>query len=87
MRARTEVPAQAVNDDVTAYFKTHRERSYPAPQAVTLAAGQLERGLAEQAPRVVPLSRVAVGALFLLAQAVPFGLIGWTAYRDLRVHV
>lgn len=87
VRAQPEVPTQAVNDDVTAFFRTHRERSYPAPQAVALAAGQLERGLTEQASRVVPLSRVAVGVLFLFAQAIPFGLIGWTAYRDLRTHV
>jgi hypothetical protein len=36
---------------------------------------------------VVYLSRLSVAGLFLLIQTIPFGLIGWAAYRDIKVRL
>ena len=38
-------------------------------------------------PHLVSMLRLFSLAMFLLAQAVPFGLIGWAAYRDIKVKV
>ena len=50
-------------------------------------ATQIKEGLEPQAPRVVQLTRTAVGLFFVLVQAIPFGLIGWAAYTDIKVRL
>jgi len=37
--------------------------------------------------RVVPVARTIIVVLFILVQIIPFGLIGWAAWRDLKVTV
>ena len=50
-----------------------------------LAAENIKERLNEQTPRVVMLSRLVCAGLFLLIQLIPFGLVGWAAYRDIHV--
>jgi hypothetical protein len=80
--SRAELPSATVLEDTQHWFQTHS--SYPAPRAVALAADQIKTGLDPQAPRVVQISRIALVVLFLAIQAIPFGLIGWAAYVDIK---
>ncbi|MDX1982857.1 MAG: hypothetical protein SFV51_21485 [Bryobacteraceae bacterium] len=79
------VPSEVVFEDVKHWHETNP--NYPPSRAIEIAANQIKQGLQPQAPRVIYLSRLAVAALFLLIQAIPFGLIGWAAYRDIRAQL
>jgi hypothetical protein len=78
------VPSDTIFEDVRAWHA--HNPSYPPSRAIDIAASQIQNGLEPQAPRVVYVARLFIVFLFLLVQAVPFGLIGWAAYRDIKVH-
>jgi hypothetical protein len=79
------VPAEMIMQDVNEWLQ--HNRIYPAVRAINIAGVRIKEGLDPQAPRVVSLARFSVTALFLLVQLIPFGLIGWAAYRDIKVRV
>jgi len=83
--ARPRVPAEVVFADVHHWHQTNP--NYPPERAISLAAEQIRTGLVAQAPRLVSTMRFVAIILFLLAQALPFGLVGWAAYRDIKVKV
>lgn len=83
--SRAEIPAEVVLADIRQWLQTNQV--YPTDKAVELAAEQIKAGLDPQTPRVVYLSRLALIVLFLLVQALAFGLIGWAAYTDIKVSI
>jgi len=80
----SSVPRDVILNDVNDWFQQKHE-PYMADQAVSLAAAQIKGKLESQAPRVVYVSRLILFGIFSMAQAVPFGLIGYAAYKDLKV--
>ncbi len=82
--ARPGVPADVVFQDVHNWHQ--RNPNYPPSRAIALAVKQIQARLVAQVPQLVSLSRALAVALFFLAQAVPFGLVGWAAYRDIKVR-
>jgi hypothetical protein len=82
--ARPGIPTEVVFADVRRWHRTNP--NYPPERAIELAVEQIRAGLVAQVPRIVALSRILTIILFLLAQAVPFGLVGWAAYRDIQVR-
>lgn len=84
LQGKTEVPRQVLDTDVKNYFATVA-KSYPTQKAIALVAGEMRRGLDQQVPRVVTYARTALVALFLLCQAVPFGLVAWASYKDIKI--
>ncbi|MFD2570169.1 hypothetical protein ACFSUS_05955 [Spirosoma soli] len=82
--ASPNVPTRIVQEDVEAYFKNKQGQVYPTERAVDLAADHIKTQLTQQAPRVVTLSRIGLVIAFLLVQLIPFGLIGYAAYTDIR---
>lgn len=83
-KAETETPKELVQADMERHFQTNP--NYPPQKAVALVAGRIEQGLQEQLPRVVKVLRAQFVALFLFFQVIPFALVGWTAYRELKVR-
>jgi hypothetical protein len=79
------IPSETIFRDVHSWHQ--KNPNYPPSRAIEIAAIQIKGGLEPQVPRVVYLSRVAVVILFLVVQAMPFGLIGWAAYRDIKVRM
>ncbi|MEX2264244.1 MAG: hypothetical protein WD696_19980 [Bryobacteraceae bacterium] len=79
------VPAETIFQDVRAWHL--KNPNYPPSRAIEIAATQVRDGLNPQAPRVIYLSRLSVAGLFILIQLIPFGLIGWAAYRDIKVRL
>jgi len=84
--AESEIPAQVIRDDIERFFKSNPGTSYSAKEAINLAAKYIKQGLDDQVPRVVPISRMVVTILFFLTQSIPFGLIGYAAYKDIKIH-
>lgn len=77
---RTEVPYQRVVEDRA----TYQGSQYPTNRYFIVAAREILRDVEPQTPRVVGSARRWLAVFFLLAQAVPFSVIGWAAYRDLK---
>lgn len=82
--ARPGVPAETVFSDVRRWHLTNP--TYPIERAIELAVEQIRSRLIAQVPRIVTLSHILTVLLFLLAESVPFGLIGWAAYRDIKIQ-
>jgi hypothetical protein len=79
------VPSETIVKDTNEWFQSNPV--YPVTRAIDIAANQIREGLEPQVPRVLTLARTAVFVLFVLIQAIPFGLIGWAAYTDIKVTV
>jgi hypothetical protein len=82
-KTETDTPKELVQADMERHFRT--SPNYPPENAIALVAGRIEQGLQEQLPRVVKILRIQFIALFLFFQAIPFALVGWAAYRELKV--
>ncbi|SRR6266481_1626337 len=83
--SRAELPSAIVTNDERQWFATHPV--YPAERAIDLAASQIKLGLDSQVPRVVYLSRLSLVLFFFVIQTVPFGIIGWAAYVDIKARM
>jgi len=60
---------------------------YLVSNGVEIAATVIKKELTKQAPRVVTLARTILVLLFIIIQIIPFGLIGFAAYKDLKIKV
>ncbi|MHB8123091.1 MAG: hypothetical protein ACYDG4_13155 [Desulfuromonadaceae bacterium] len=85
LKAQPDISIQVISDDVDRFFANNPGKTYSAENAVELAAKHIKSGLDAQVPRVVTFSRTLIVILFFLVQAIPLGLIGWAAYRDVKV--
>jgi hypothetical protein len=86
---RTAVPQQTVETiekRISQLSITGEDITFPN-KVLEITADALREPLYEGVARVVPVFRVIIVALVLLVQLVPFGLIGWAAWRDLKVTV
>ena len=84
LEGKSEIPRQVLDADVKNYFATVGN-SYPPPRGISLVAGEMRRGLDTQVPKVVTYARASLIALFLLCQAIPFGLVAWASYKDIKI--
>jgi hypothetical protein len=83
--AESDIPAQVIHGDIERFFKANRGGTYSTEEAVILAANLIKQGLDLQVPRVVTISQIITVILFFFVQSVPFGLIGYSAYKDLKI--
>lgn len=74
-----------VTDDIKQWFSAGNE-VYPDSKAIDLASEQIKTELKKQAPRVVKLARIALVILFFVTLLIPLSLIGFAAYKDIKVH-
>lgn len=79
--ARPTIPAGVVLEDSQRWLQ--HDHIYPPDRAIMLVVRQIRISLFEQVHRLVIISRVLAIFIFLLTQAVPFGLIGWAAWREI----
>ncbi len=83
-RSNPGIPSDVILEDVKTWHETNP--NYPPSRAIEIAAQQVKLGLVPQVPRLISLSRISLVLLFLLVQIFPFGLIGWSAYRDIEAR-
>lgn len=81
-----EVSRDILASDIHKHFATVGN-SYPTNNAISLVGREVKNELVAKLPRVVRVLRLQLIVLFLVAQAIPFGLVGWAAYSDLKVRV
>ncbi len=87
--ARHTVPQQTIKqiENRISQFFASEGSTIPADKVVAYTAEALKEPLHEGTARVVPVARGIIVMLFFLVQLIPFGLIGWAAWRDLKVTV
>lgn len=83
IQARADVPSMALDADVKNYFAAGNQ-TYPGDKAISLVAREVERQLEPQVPRVVTAFRTVAVLLFIAVQALPFGVVAFAAYRNLK---
>lgn len=81
----SEVPAEVLRADMNAFF-AGGGGSYSADRGIRLVAAKVKEGLHQHLPHVVRVFRTFLVCLFILGQLLAFGLVGWAAYRDLKVR-
>lgn len=85
LKVRPDIPSTLVNRDVKDFFDTHPGETYPMVRAINIATAETRKNLQIQTARIVPITRTMLVILFLLVQLIPFGIIGYAAYTDLKV--
>jgi hypothetical protein len=83
--ASADIPAKSIDRKMTEFFQRNRGKDFNLQEAVTLAGEEIRSGLQTQTPRVVTVARTVLVVLFLVVQLIPFGIIGYAAYKDLKV--
>lgn len=81
------IPESAIVNDVNSFFAAHPGQTYMMDRAVNLTATEIKGRLDPETPKAVLYARLILTVCFLLAQGIPFGLIGFAAYQDLKVRV
>ena len=81
-----EQSAGNISGDVVNYFEQNPGSTYTTDKAISIAADTIKTQLSQQTPRTVTLSRIGLLILYLLVMAIPLGLIGYAAYKDIRIQ-
>ena len=84
LKARPGVSEDEIKEDIYAYFRQHTD-VYPLGRAINIAAEHIRKSLLEQSPKTVWKTRLILVFLFLTVQLIPFGTIGYFAYKDLKI--
>lgn len=85
LKAREGVPSELIAADVESFFRGGRGRTYPLEQGFVLAVEKISTDLQSQCGRIVRVCRGWLVLIFLLVQLIPFGLIGYLAYKELSL--
>jgi len=74
-----------IQQDIKDYFRKNTDRTYQAQDAIEVAGNDILSRLRSQLKGVVFRSRAILIFLFFIVQLLPFSIIGWLAYRDLKI--
>jgi len=85
LSAQPGISEDEIRNDIYGYFQINRTDAYPLERAVKIAADHIRESLLEQSPKTVWKTRMILILLFLAVQMFPFGIIGYCAYKDLKV--
>ena len=85
LSAKPTISNALIKKDMDDYFKTEGN-IYPLERAVQLASNQIMTELLVKTPRVVRVARAILVLIFILVQIIPFGIIGYFAYKDLKIY-
>jgi len=91
--APREAPVDVWYNDETAFFRSEAQKhpgqaaTYYDNKGIAAVAAAIDKDIVAEAQRLIPETRTILVCLFVLAQLIPFSLIGWAAYRDIKVIV
>ena len=85
LSVKSENTPEAIQKDMEQYFSGGNS-SYSPDNGIKIVANNLKESLFEQAPKVVKVSRISLVLLFILTQMIPFGIISYSAYKDLKIQ-
>jgi len=85
LSAKPGVSQEEIIADIHEYFQTVQVDVYPLSRAVEIAARNIRENLLEQSPKTVWKTSLILVILFMVVQLIPFGFIGYCAYKDLKI--
>jgi hypothetical protein len=85
LRARPGVSEDEMEADIRDFFGDNPGKRYPLARGVEIAADHIRESLIEQSPETVGKTRTILALLFFAVQLIPFGTIGYCAYKDLKI--
>ena len=85
LNARPGVSEKDIADDIRDFFHDNPREVYPLNRAIKISAEHISENLLEQSPETVWKTRCILFLLFLMVQLIPFGSIGYYAYKDLKI--
>jgi hypothetical protein len=77
---------EEITSNVKDFFKDNPNSSYPFDKSIKIAVNNIRDSLKEQAPKIVDLARIILIISFITVQLIPFGIISYSAYKDLKVR-
>jgi hypothetical protein len=80
-------PVEIWYNDEVAFRKRNLGNTYYVENGIEAVASDIRRDITAQAPRLIPQTRAILVTIFLFVQLIPFTLVGWGAYRDIKVMV
>lgn len=83
LKADKGVPSEIITADLDAFFTANPGATYPLRSGFNIGVRHISAQLQEQTPRIVSQTRVWLVMFFLVVQLIPFGIIGFLAYKDL----
>jgi len=81
-----EEATKSITEQTIKFFEENPGMSYDVENSVKTATEKIRAGLEEQIDDTVLLSRIAIVVVFLLLQLIPFGIISYQAYSELKIR-
>lgn len=85
LKTNESIPQSLILSDLAEFFRQHPGESYPVSRAIQLASRAISSDLSEQAPKTVTRSRYILVAIFIVFELIPFFVIGYAAYKDIKI--
>ena len=85
--ADSKAPVKKVTTSMEVFFKENEENVYDVSKVISITTQNIKEGLKEKTPNVVHFSRLSLIVIFLLFQLLAFGVVGYDAYKDLKLAV
>lgn len=76
----------ALQDKVINYFD-NVSKTLPNTETAGFTAEILKRAFSENSDRIIPIARIILILIFMAFQILTFGIIGWDAWRDLKITI
>jgi len=86
LSARGRQAQEAMNREMEDYFITNPMSIMGQKIIIQEGGDVIRRDLDQQIPKIVPYARTGLILIFLLFQGIPFGIIAYSSYRDIKVH-
>ncbi|MBV8356633.1 MAG: hypothetical protein JO189_01665 [Deltaproteobacteria bacterium] len=80
-------PNEQVYEDSRRFWQENPGGFYPIQRAIEIAGAEIWKSLEPKLPATARRTRIILVGSFLAAQMIPFSLIGYGAYKDLKVSV
>jgi hypothetical protein len=80
-------PNEQVYEDSRRFWQENPDGLYPSQRAIGVASAEIWRSLELKLPATARRTRIILVASFLAAQTIPLSLIGYGAYKDVKVSV
>jgi hypothetical protein len=85
LSVKSENTPEAIQKDMEQHFSSGNS-FYSCVNGIEIVANNLKVSLFKQAPKVVKVSRIILVLFFILTQMIPFGIISYSAYKDLKIQ-
>lgn len=85
LKADLDVPEQKIYEAQNQFFAANQGKTYNLGGAIGIAATELKQGLERRIPPLITTTRVIISVSYGLFMFIIFAIIGFIAYRNIKV--